>query len=371
MTPARDVIIREAILRELARGGQVYVVHNRVQSIDEFAARLRALVPEARIAVAHGQMVESELERIILAFIEKEFDVLVCTAIIESGVDIPSVNTIIIDRAHQLGLTQLYQLRGRVGRSHVRAYAYLLYDDRRPLSNEARARLEAIQEATELGAGFQVALRDLELRGAGNILGPEQSGHIAAVGLELYTQLLARAVQELREGRPLDDPPSVTVDLPIEATIPAEYCGDEAVRMSLYQRFAAIRTPEELTELVAELRDRFGPLPVPVERMVDLARLRLWANRLGIVSIVERDGEVFIRPVIGQRLEEERLRRSLGPGVYVTPNQVRLVLNRLTRPVLEAVSAVLDAIESRRATVFLTARTDATALPISGHPRRP
>ncbi|MCX7623132.1 MAG: transcription-repair coupling factor [Thermomicrobium sp.] len=355
VTPARDVVIREAILRELARGGQVYVVHNRVQSIHQFADHLRELVPEARFAVAHGQMPEAELERIIVAFIEREFDVLVCTAIIESGVDIPSVNTIIIDQAHQLGLTQLYQLRGRVGRSHQRAYAYLLYDDRRPLSPEAQARLEAIQEATELGAGFRIALRDLEIRGAGNILGPEQSGHIAAVGLELYTQLLARAVQEIREGRPLDDPTSVTVDLPIEATIPPDYCGDEAVRMSIYQHFAQVRTSAQLEQLVEELRDRFGPLPPSVERLVDLAALRLRANRLGLASILERDGEVFIRPVVGTRLDQVRLRRAIGSGVYVTPNQVRLVIARLDVPLWDALGAVLDEIEARRATVFLGA----------------
>ncbi len=353
VTPARDSVIREAILREIARGGQVYVVHNRVHSILDFAQRLRGLVPEARFAVAHGQMPEQELERIIVDFIERKYDVLICTAIIESGVDIPSVNTIIIDQAQQLGLTQLYQLRGRVGRSHQRAYAYLLYDDRRPLSAEARARLEAIQEATELGAGLQIALRDLEIRGAGNILGPEQSGHIAAVGLELYTQLLARAVQELREGRPIDEAPSVTIDLPIEATIPSEYCGDEAIRMRLYQRFAEIRTDEQLEDLVSEIRDRFGPLPDPVQRLVDLAKLRLWANRLGLASLIERDGELFIRPVVGTRLDQEELRRQVGSGVYVTPHQIRLVIARLEVPLWEAVTTALRAIEHRRATVLL------------------
>ncbi|GBD15769.1 Transcription-repair-coupling factor [bacterium HR26] len=355
VTPARDTVVREAILREIARGGQVYVVHNRVQSISHLAARLQRLVPEARFAIAHGQMPEEELERVILAFIRQEFDVLVCTTIIESGVDIPNVNTIIIDQAHTLGLTQLYQLRGRVGRSYQRAYAYLLYDDRKPLSKEAQARLEAIQEATELGAGFQIALRDLEIRGAGNVLGPEQSGHIAAVGFELYTQLLARAVEEIKQGRPIEEPTSVTIDLPVEATIPESYCGDEAVRMSLYQRFARIRTLGELRELVDELVDRFGPLPPPVERMVDLARLRVRANGIGITSIIERDGEVYIRPVIGTRLDQAALRRQLGPGVYVTPHQVRLVTARLATDAWQAVVAVLDAIEEASATLLLSA----------------
>ena len=355
VTPARDTVVREAILREIGRGGQVYVVHNRVQTINQFAARLQRLVPEASIAVAHGQMAEEELERVILAFIRQEFDVLVCTTIIESGVDIPNVNTIIIDQAHTLGLTQLYQLRGRVGRSDQRAYAYLLYNDRTPLSREALARLEAIQEATELGAGFRIALRDLEIRGAGNVLGPEQSGHIAAVGLELYTQLLAQAVEELKQGKPIEEPASVSIDLPVEATIPISYCGDESIRMQLYQRFARIRTLGELHDLVEELIDRFGPLPHPVERMVDLARLRVRANQLGITSIVERDGEIYIRPVIGTRLDQGALRSRLGAGVYVTPHQVRLVAGRLTTSVWDAVVITLDAIEEASATVLLAA----------------
>jgi transcription-repair coupling factor (superfamily II helicase) len=355
VTPARDTVVREAILREIGRGGQVYVVHNRVQTISQFAARLQRLVPEARLMVAHGQMAEDELERVVLAFIRQEFDVLVCTTIIESGVDIPNVNTIIIDQAHTLGLTQLYQLRGRVGRSYQRAYAYLLYDDRKPLSKEALARLEAIQEATELGAGFRIALRDLEIRGAGNVLGPEQSGHIAAVGFELYTQLLARAVEELKQGKPIEEPASVSIDLPIEATIPESYCGDESVRMSVYQRFAGLRTLGELRELVEELADRFGPLPQPVERMVDLARLRIRANGLGITSIVERDGEIYIRPVLGTRLDQAVLRSRLGTGVYVTPHQVRLVASRLATSVWDAVVTTLDAIEEASATVLLAA----------------
>jgi len=353
VTPARDTVIREAILRELNRGGQVYIVHNRVQSIYHFASKIQQLVPEARVAVAHGQMNEDELESIVLAFLRQEYDVLVCTTIIESGVDMPNVNTIIIDRAHQLGLTQLYQLRGRVGRSHQRAYAYFLYDAHQPLSPEAQARLEAIQEATELGAGFQIALRDLEIRGAGDILGPEQSGHIAAVGFELYTQLLAQAVEEIRQGRPLEEPPSVTVDLPVEATIPENYCGDPAVRMELYQRFARARKMSELRELEEELRDRFGPLPEPVTKLIELARLRIRASHIGISAIMKRDGEIFIRPVIGARINQDALRRQLGPGVYVTPNQVRLIISRLKVDWWDAMSAVLRTIEDVGATLLL------------------
>ncbi|MDI3341191.1 MAG: transcription-repair coupling factor [Sphaerobacter sp.] len=355
VTPSSDGLVREAILREIARGGQVYFVHNRVQSIYQVLRKLEQLVPEARFGVGHGQMDEDELEQVMLAFMQHEFDVLVCTTIIESGVDIPNVNTIIIDRAHQLGLTQLYQLRGRVGRSHHRAYAYLLYDATAPLSAEAVARLEAIQEATELGAGFQIALRDLEIRGAGNVLGPEQSGHVAAVGLDLYTRMLATAVEEIKQGRPIEEPESVTVDLPVAATIPEDYVGDEGVRIDLYRRLAAVRTYAALRDLQEEMIDRFGPIPDPVLRLIDLARLRIRASGLGITSIVERDGEVYIRPLVGARLSQPQLRRELGDGVYVTPNQVRLVLPRLKTGAWEAVRTVIDAVEDANATVTAAA----------------
>ncbi|MBX6341405.1 MAG: transcription-repair coupling factor, partial [Thermomicrobiaceae bacterium] len=352
ITPTSDMLVREAILREIGRGGQVYFVHNRVQSIHHVLQRLQRLVPEARFGVGHGQMDEEELERVMLSFMRHEFDVLVCTTIIESGVDIPNVNTIIIDQAQNLGLTQLYQLRGRVGRSHHRAYAYLLYDGNRPLSADAVARLEAIQEATELGAGFQIALRDMEIRGAGNILGAEQSGHIAAVGFDLYTRMLALAVEEIRQGRPIEEPESVSIDLPVDAIIPDDYTGDEEVRIDLYRKFAAVRTLGDLRDLQEEILDRFGPPPPEVERLVDLARLRIRASALGITSIVEREGEVYIRPVLGSRLSQALLRRDLGDGVHVTPNQVRLTLDRLRVDAWDAVLAVVRAVEEANATVL-------------------
>ncbi len=355
VTPSGDRLIREAILREIGRGGQIYFVHNRVQSIYHVLQHLQRLVPEARFRVGHGQMDEQELERVMLEFVEHEFDVLICTTIIESGVDIPNVNTVIIDHAHHFGLTQLYQLRGRVGRSNHRAYAYLLYDDKRALSQEAVARLEAIQEATELGAGFQIALRDLEIRGAGNILGAEQSGHIAAVGFDLYTRMLATAVEEVRQGHPIEEPESVTVDLPIEAIIPESYAGSEEVRVDLYKKFAAIRSYGELRDLQEELIDRFGPLPDPVIRLTDLARLRIRASDLGITSIIEREGEVYIRPVVGSRLNQSTLRRQLGDGVYVTPNQVRMNLARIDSDVWNAVTIAVGEIEDADATILSVA----------------
>ncbi len=269
-----DEILREAIEREMGRGGQVYFVHNRVHSIERVMGRVRRIVPEADIAVAHGQMPEEQLEPVMLEFAAGEHDILVCTTIIESGLDIPNVNTIVIDDANRLGLAQLYQLRGRVGRGANRAYAYLLYDRNRAISETAQKRLEAVFEATELGAGFQIALRDLEIRGAGNVLGAEQSGYIAAVGFEMYSRLLGEAVASLRSAlKPGQDsppslPPAPPVDLPLSAHVPASYIEDMHARLAVYQRIAAIESAEQVSEMEAELRDRFGPVPPSIENLL-------------------------------------------------------------------------------------------------------
>lgn len=352
VSPSSDHLIREAILRELGRGGQVYFVHNRVHSIHQIAGKIADLVPEARIGVGHGQMAEDELEAVMLSFVQHEFDVLVCTTIIESGVDIPNTNTIIIDQAQNYGLTQLYQLRGRIGRSHQRAYSYLVYPPNQSLSAEAQARLEAIQEATDLGAGFQIALRDLEIRGAGNVLGAEQSGHIAAVGFDLYTRMLATAVEEIKQGRPIEEPEAVSVDLPVAAVIPPEYAGDEEMRIELYQRIASAQSFGQIRDLQAELLDRFGPLPQPVQTLFELARLRVRASNLGITSIVERDGEMFVKPLLGSRLNQQELRKELGEGIYVTPNQVRIVTRTLEKNTLETAKFVVSSVEEAGATVL-------------------
>lgn len=345
VTPTAESLVREAILREIARGGQVYVVHNRVHSIYVLFQELQQLIPEASFGVAHGQMDEGELEQIVVQFIRHEFDVLICTTIIESGVDIPNVNTIIIDNAHQLGLTQLYQLRGRVGRGTNRAYAYLLYPPKQPLSKEAVERLEAIQEATELGAGFQVALRDMEIRGAGNILGGEQSGHIAAVGFDLYARMLAHAVEEIKAGHPIMEAEDVNIDIGVEAGISQDYVPDEEIRLEVYRQVAAAPHERALRDLEAEMTDRFGAIPESVFRLFDLVRLRHRATRLGLTSIVERDGDIVIRPVVGGNLNQEQLRRALGAGVRVTPNQVRLTVEQLRADRWQAITAILDAVE--------------------------
>ncbi len=344
VTEFADHLVREVILREIDRGGQIYFVHNRVHDIDRLAAKLRSLVPEARFGVGHGQMDEAVLEEVILAFVRHEYDVLVSTTIIESGIDIPNVNTIVIDDADTLGLTQLYQLRGRVGRGTNRAYAYLLHRPNKVLSGEAQERLETIQEATELGAGLHVAMRDMEIRGAGNILGGEQSGHIAAIGFDLYIRLLSQAVEEVRRGRPASDPSVVTLDLPLTALIPASYITDTELRLATYRRVAGVGSLRELAEMRAELEDRFGEIPDEVEHLLALITLRLRCEALGIESVVEREREIVIRPVQTNRLDARRLNQKLGRALKLTPNSIRVRLPELTVPWQQALDTILDAV---------------------------
>ncbi|MBU6281467.1 transcription-repair coupling factor, partial [bacterium] len=276
-----DAVVREAILRELRRGGQAFFVHNRVETIDATAERLRALVPEARIGVGHGQMREHQLEKVMLSFMQHEFDVLLCTAIIESGLDIPNANTIFIDRADTFGLAQLYQLRGRVGRSPVQAYAYLLVPGAQSLTREARQRLEVLEHLDELGGGFKIAAHDLEIRGAGNLLGKQQSGHITAVGFELYTQMMEQAVQELR-GEPVETDLEPEISIGVPAYIPDSYLDDVNQRLVWYKRLAAMRRPEERVLFAEEMTDRYGPPPALVETLLDVMDLRRRMKALGI-----------------------------------------------------------------------------------------
>ena len=255
-----DRAVGEAIRRELLREGQVFVVHNRVHDIEHTAAHIRELVPEARVAVAHGQMDEGSLERVVIDFWENEYDVLVCTTIIESGIDMPTVNTLVVDRADRLGLGQLHQLRGRVGRAGMRAYAYLFYPPEAPLTEEAYERLKTIGETTELGSGFKIAMRDLEIRGAGNLLGTGQSGHIAAVGYDLYCQMVNEVVAELK-GEPLREPAEIKLDLPLDAHLPKDYVPREDLRLEAYRRLAAVTTEAEVEDIRNEWQDRYGPVP--------------------------------------------------------------------------------------------------------------
>jgi transcription-repair coupling factor (superfamily II helicase) len=300
--PYSDNLVREAIEAELERGGQVYYVYNRVESIEDRLAKLRQIVPGVRITVGHGQLDEEELSRRMHAFTRGDFDVLLATTIIENGIDIPNVNTMIVHRADRFGLAQLYQLRGRVGRSNQLAYCYFLVPEDRVLSEAARKRLAALREFSDLGAGFRIAARDLEIRGAGNLLGGEQSGHIGTVGIETYLKLLEETVREMR-GETVEEAPSVALDLPVQMAIPPDYVDDANLRMELYRKIA--EEPEK--EMLAELVDRFGPPPSSVETLVEVAALKRLAESLRVQSISAKSGELVIRLRRDARVDVERL----------------------------------------------------------------
>ena len=363
MTAFRPQLVREVILRELERGGQVFFVHNRVETIDKLMVELQALVPEARFIVGHGQMPEDHLEKVMQRFVAGDADVLLCTTIIESGLDIPNANTLVVDHADKLGLAQLYQLRGRVGRGANRAYAYFLYHAGRKVTDTARERLSVIEQATELGAGFRIALKDLEIRGAGNLLGPEQSGHVASVGLDLYTRLLATAVEKARTERgrkakderrkaagddeqwaaedetaapipqsalhnpQLEEPPTVSLDLPLTAYLPEEYVPDDAVRLRMYQRMATSMSESQIRDLRRELEDRFGPLPEPTSNLLEVLRLKGLALAAGVESIRALAQELVVHTPQGEPIPEGlrmALQRKYRNIVKVSPHQVRI-----------------------------------------------
>ena len=321
--PLDERAISAAIRREMLREGQVFYVHNRVQSIDHAVARLRELVPDARFAVAHGQMSEGTLEQVMYDFWNGEYDVLVATTIIESGLDLPQVNTLLVERADRLGLAQLYQLRGRVGRSNQRAYAYLFHPREQTLSEAAYRRLEAIGEYSDLGSGFELAMRDLEIRGAGSILGETQAGHISAVGFDLYVELVSDAVTELK-GEPLPErPPEIRIDLPVDAHLPVDYVDSANERLEAYRRLAAAENEDAVADVAAEWRDRFGELPAEARALVDVALLRVEALRIGLTEIVKVRSEVRIGPVTLRPSQEVRLDRLApravvrGPTVFI------------------------------------------------------
>ncbi len=313
-----EQLVKAAIERERARDGQAFFLHNRVETIDETAERLRALVPGARFVVAHGQLDEHELERRMLAFLRGDADVLVATSIIESGIDIPQANTLIVERADHFGLAQLYQIRGRVGRSRERAYAYLLYPSAAALTPDAAQRLSALSDYTELGAGFKVAMRDLELRGAGNLLGDEQSGHVAALGFELYMQMLDEAVAELggEEGGVEDEREPVRLDVNVDAYVPADYVPYEQAKIDVHRRIAGAREVSELHELRAELEDRFGPLPPPLENLLLLQQARIKLGEAGARAVSFRSGRLAVTPIELDSRRAKRIREEIPEALY-------------------------------------------------------
>ncbi|HSZ18005.1 MAG TPA: transcription-repair coupling factor [Terracidiphilus sp.] len=320
-----EKLVRSAVELELERGGQVYFVHNRVESIFEIAARIQELVPAARVAVGHGQMTENELERVMLAFMRHEYDVLVATTIIENGLDIPLANTILINRADRHGLSELYQLRGRVGRSNRRAYAYLLIPSEKELSQVARRRLAALKEFSDLGAGFKIAALDLELRGAGNMLGGEQSGHIEAVGFELYTSMLEAAVKEMK-GEGAEERPATQLNLGIALRIDESYVTEENQRLRLYKKIAGTTAEKEIADLRAEMEDRYGPLPDSTVYLLEAAALRLECERMGIAQIDRRRSELQIRFTETAKVDPQQLlalvARNAKRGAQFTPQGV-------------------------------------------------
>ncbi len=350
VTEYDEALIRNAILRELDRGGQVFFVHNRVQGIYQIARHLEKLVPEASFVVGHGQMDEAELARVMLDFSAGRYDVLVCTTIIESGLDIPNVNTMIVNQSDRFGLAQLYQLRGRVGRSSTRAYAYLMYNRHQQLTPEAQRRLEALLEARELGAGFQVAMRDLEIRGAGEVLGAQQHGHIVAVGFDLYSRMLTEAVQRLKAEGEGAAPPAgplmaaeggPVIDLPLSAYLPESYVSEEGLRLRLYRRLAELRSPADVEELRSELGERFGPPPPPVQNLLYLLRLKALAAQAGVAAVAVEGHQVVLRfadllspAVIAQA-------RRFGERLTIGRNRLSLPRRERWRELLVAVLLVL------------------------------
>jgi transcription-repair coupling factor (superfamily II helicase) len=344
-------LVKEAIMKELERDGQVFFVHNRVQSIRMVAEKVRELLPYVRIAVAHGRMAENELESVMTDFSRGDIDVLVCTTIIESGLDVPNANTLIINQADRFGLTQLYQLRGRVGRGANLAYAYLLYDKGKNITEEARQRLNVIYEATELGAGTSIAMKDLEIRGAGNLLGMKQSGHINAVGFSLYTRLLSEAVADIRyrhqnqKPLPVKRVPQTTVDLPLKALIPEWYVSDVAVRLNLYHRLADIKDEEELDSLRKEFSDRFGALPPEVNNLLLSVNIKIKAARAGVKLIVSEEERIVVRLVDGLQLEKQKTALLPKAGITMGRTQLNIEYKKFGKDWIKVLAQVLDTIQ--------------------------
>ncbi|MFL5886718.1 MAG: transcription-repair coupling factor, partial [Thermoleophilaceae bacterium] len=311
-----EELVKQSIERELARQGQVFFLHNRVESIDETAEQVRAICPKARVRVAHGQMAEGQLEKVMMEFVRGEADVLVCTTIVEAGLDIPTANTLIVERADMLGLAQLYQIRGRVGRSRERAYAYLFYPSSAALTEDAAARLSTLSDYTELGSGFKIAMRDLEIRGAGNLLGDEQSGHVAAVGFELYVSMLDEAVAALAGTSADEAPEPVRMDLPVSAYVPGDYVPYEAAKIEIHRRVAGAREVATLIILREELEDRFGPIPEPLENLIKLQDARIKLGRAGAKDVGFSAGRLRVSPIELDSTGAKALRQEIPEAIY-------------------------------------------------------
>ncbi|MGA9377039.1 MAG: transcription-repair coupling factor, partial [Mycobacterium sp.] len=365
--PHDDKQVAAALRRELLRDGQAFYIHNRVKSIDQAAARVQALVPEARVVVAHGQMPEEQLERTVEGFWNREFDILICTTIVETGLDISNANTLIVERADTFGLSQLHQLRGRVGRSRERGYAYFLYPPEVPLTETAHDRLATIAQNNELGAGMAVAMKDLEIRGAGNVLGVEQSGHVAGVGFDLYVRLVGEAVEAYRaavDGKTVstvEEPKDVRIDLPVDAHFPPDYIGSDRLRLEAYRRLAAASDSAGVDRVIEELVDRYGPLPEPAQRLIAVARLRLLCREYGVTEVsTVSDATLKVAPLPLLDSGQLRLKRVYPGAAYrATTSTVQIAIPRSGSGVgaprirdlelLQAVASLLLALDGRPA----------------------
>ena len=321
-----DKQIKAAIRRELMREGQVFYIHNRVRDIEAVAGHIAEMVPEARIAIAHGKMNETRLEQVIVDFWEKKYDVLVCTTIVETGIDIANANTLIIDNADRYGLSQLHQLRGRVVRGRERAYAYFLYNATKPLTETAHDRLTTLATNTDLGAGMQVAMKDLEIRGAGNLLGGEQSGHIAGVGFDLYVRMVGEAVAAFR-GEATAPEKEIRVELPLDAHVPHDYIASERLRLEAYAKLSAVREDSEIEQIRSELVDRYGALPEPVEVLLDVARFRIDARAAGVDEVQAQGKMIRFAHLEVPDSAAMRMKR-LYPGTVLKPATRQVLVPR-------------------------------------------
>ena len=367
-----DTVVQQAIRRELDRDGQVFIVHNRIQSIGLLEQKLARLVPEARMSIAHGQMDERQLAKIMVAFSEGQVDILLCTNIIESGLDIPNANTILIDTADHFGLAELHQLRGRVGRSTIQAYAYFLHDRRARMTSEARERLETLRETAGIGAGYSISMRDLEMRGAGDILGAKQSGHITNVGFDLYTRLLSfeiATLRAMRDGGPMPEPPPkpVVIDLPLTIGLPESYINDDALRVQLYRRVASLDTEEKVQAFEEELADRFGKLPAPALNLTYQVRLKIAALRLGANSITTEGNKFTIRADTLERLvpQSNTLQRMFGPDALIGRRQIAFLRQGTPEQFKHRLMDVVKKLITMLEAVPLRAVTPRVAAPVS------
>lgn len=342
-------VIYEAIMQEMDREGQVYFVHNEVETIDGIALRVSRLVPHARVAIAHGQMKEHQLEKSMIRFINKEVDVLISTTIIESGLDIPSVNTLIINRAHKFGLAQLYQIRGRIGRSKERAYAYLLVPNEKILTSDAKKRLRVIQELSELGSGFKLAAHDLEIRGAGNLLGAEQTGHIAALGFDMYCHIIEQTVRELK-GQPLEEEFYPQIDMRVSAHFPSDYIPDMKQRLEMYKRLMSSKDFAQILDVEEEIRDRYGKLPPETENIVSLAELKLIATQLRVQQIQASNGNVTLLFDDNSLVSEEQLKRMVkhSNNTIRQPSSRKLVVQTKRLKNVEKVNHIKNILQQFR-----------------------